>query len=718
MNFSDAQLEQWLGRVCLDPSGSVVAGSIGQWNLTFTVGSLGVDEGGTIKFCQRFASDWEAPQFDSPAAPAYTTIRGPGSAQLVPRLESKGTDRPWSKCLTIDVIDGTLRPGDEIIVVLGDQSQGSPGIRAQTFIETAHEFRVLVDPTNAAVVRRVPSSPSVPIVAGPPVKLIAQMPSLVVAGETARCFVKGQDVWGNPTEPPGHLQFKWLGTDGASMDAPGAFTFQSGGEGRVRAEGGGLLTESNPVRTVKNPPRHRLWWADLHAQSDSTVGTGSEEEYFHFARYHARVDVAGHQGNDFQLDAEKWKRINDAGEKLHEEGVFVVVPGYEWSANTWCGGDRNVWFRHPYPPIYRSSHWQIPEVAADDQSPAHPADRLFEKLKTAHAGEVLVGSHVGGRYADIQSYYDQEVCRLIEVCSCWGVFEWMIQDAVERGYVFGIMANSDGHKGRPGAEGPGAGQFGMWGGLTCILSEELSRESVFEALMERRCYATTGARLYLEADLDDRPMGSFFPADGERRLKARVTGTAPLESVEVFEGMERRRLCQPAEFDNMEDSRTLRIAWRGARHRGRGRRVCWDGDILLEGMRAESATEFGFDSPADGIVEQTSGRIRFKSQTTGDSDGIEIRLSDPIPAEAKLIFDSAQGRWEIPMAGLPREIVIGDLDRVLTVRRYPDEVATRKLTLDTRLHTETDQGPIWLRITQTDGERAWTSPFFPQPVNL
>jgi hypothetical protein len=36
----------------------------------------------------------------------------------------------------------------------------------------------------------------------------------------------------------------------------------------------------------------------------------------------------------------------------------------------------------------------------------------------------------------------------------------MLWDAFDMGYVVGVMCNSDGHKGRPGAEGPGAGQFG------------------------------------------------------------------------------------------------------------------------------------------------------------------------------------------------------------------------------------------------------------------
>ena len=44
-----------LGSVRVEPGGPVVAGSMGSWTITLTVGSAGIDEGGTIKIAQRFA---------------------------------------------------------------------------------------------------------------------------------------------------------------------------------------------------------------------------------------------------------------------------------------------------------------------------------------------------------------------------------------------------------------------------------------------------------------------------------------------------------------------------------------------------------------------------------------------------------------------------------------------------------------------------------------
>ena len=83
-------------------------------------------------------------------------------------------------------------------------------------------------------------------------------------------------------------------------------------------------------------------------------------------------------------------------------------------------------------------------------------------------------AHIGGRYADIKMAHDARLERSVEVHSDWGTFEWLLHDALEQGYRVGILANSDGHKGRHGASHPGASLFGAYGGLSCLLAPELT----------------------------------------------------------------------------------------------------------------------------------------------------------------------------------------------------------------------------------------------------
>lgn len=714
--MNDEQATHRLGHVSIEPSTPVVAGTVGQWTISYTVGSYGIDEGGTIKIARRFAGDWERPQFSDPQAPAYCRVTTNGEASLAARYDPKAHVRPWMKCIVIDVYDGCLAPGDVVTVVLGDQSEGSPGIRAQTFIETAHEVRVLVDPTNACLVRRLPTSPVLKIVSGEAASVVPLLPTQATAGDTVEIFVKGEDAWGNPTEAPADVELAWDGDDGVTTIDGRQLRLGKAGRGRLIAHWRGHAYPSNPLRIEAERPRFGHYWADLHAQSDATVGTGTEREYFDFGRRWAHLDVMSHQGNDFQMTDEDWRRLNEVTAQSHEDGRFVVLPGFEWSANTTAGGDHNVIYAEEGLPIFRSSHWQIDE-AEDERSPAHPASDLYAKLH-AHVDpqKVVVAAHCGGRYADIRRYFDPKLMPLVEVASCWGVFEWLLWDAYDRGYRVGVMCNSDGHKGRPGAEGPGAGQFGIYGGLTCILAQSLTRAGVFEALKQRRCYGTTGPRIDLAVTVDGHPMGTIAPdkTKTHARVIARATGTAPIEALHVYCGRQRVHTARPPEFDDCARSRRIRLVWGGARIRGRGRRATWDGAIEVQGTTIERAATFGFDSPADGITDTSLTRVEFRSRTTGDQDGIDLWLAPSTGGPESVAFRSALGDLKVDLAGLDHEGItksFGGLDLALTIARSPETLSTTTVALDESIPLATGGG-VMVKVVQADGHLAWSSPVY------
>ncbi|WP_181197818.1 DUF3604 domain-containing protein [Enhygromyxa salina] len=704
-----------LGHVSLSPTGPVVAGALGQWTLTYTVGSYGIDEGGTLKLARRFASDWARPQFDDPTAESFTTVTTTGEAKLRPRYDPKAHVRPWMKCLVIDVYDGSLAPGDTVTITLGDRSQGSPGIRAQSFIESAHELRFLVDPTNACLVERLPSSPVISVVSGEPEVLVVLVPTQAVVGQPVEVFVKGEDRWGNPTPAPDDAVLSWEGQGGAELRGR-ELRCEAAGAGRVVATWKGQRFVSNPITASVEARRHGQFWADLHAQSDATVGTGTEVEYFEFGRRWAHLDVMSHQGNDFQMSDEDWRRLNEVVRQFHEDGRFVVLPGYEWSANTPAGGDRNVMYLEEDMPILRSSHWQIPDTPEDERSPAHPADVLFAKLREhVDLNKVVLAAHCGGRYADIREYFDEELGPLVEVMSCWGVFEWLLWDAFDKGYKVGVVANSDGHKGRPGAEGPGAGQFGIFGGLTCILAESLTRVAVFEALKQRRCYGTTGPRIDLSFEVEGAPMGSCLVGEsGTVKVAAAVRGVGPIDALELLRGREVIYSARPPAFDDCASSRRIRLVWGGARIRGRGRRAQWDGIVEVEGATIERAEVFAFDSPMDGIQRQTPTTVELRSRTTGDRDGLDLWLSQA--ARGRVTFRSGLGEVTVDLATLDADghtVELGGLDLRASISRYPEAPTDLAVGLEREVELDPEgTTALFVRATQVDGHIAWSSPIY------
>ena len=70
-------------------------------------------------------------------------------------------------------------------------------------------------------------------------------------------------------------------------------------------------------------------------------------------------------------------------------------------------------------------------------------------------------------------------------------------DALERGWLLGLIASSDDHAGRPGATDWLRTQQVYPGGLVAVWAPELTREALWDALWNRRCYGTTLSLIHI-----------------------------------------------------------------------------------------------------------------------------------------------------------------------------------------------------------------------------
>ena len=510
------------GHVALEPRDPVEVRSLQTFRLRYTVGRYGLDDTGAIKVAFRAMGDGDALQTSDPTAPNYVTATSSCGVPLKVEYRSRGmAPRPRWKALTVIVGGGYLSEGDVITVVFGDTSHGSPGMRMQTMAEAAFEFKVLADVCAVGHFYPVPNTPTVDIVPGDPVQWKAVLPSLRRPGERFRFGVKAEDRWGNPTgrasarlrfEPsrpvdglPAEFDYplgrKSVAFDGLSVAEPGVVRI------RVLDEEGAVLAESHPLVVREGP--FGGYWGDMHGQSGESIGITTARQYFDFARNKSFLDATGHQANDFQVNNAFWAYLQTLTAEYDEDGVFVTLPGYEWSGNTAVGGDRNVYYRTEGRPIFRSSHALLPD-RSDLHTDATNANLLFERL----AGEDCVAyAHVGGRYADTAYAHDGRIETAMEIHSAWGTFEWLLTDGFALGHRCGVVCNSDGHKGRPGASYPGAATFGAYGGLTCFYAEELSRDGLFECLRKRHHFGTTGTRMHLDVRASFAGGGDLFDCD-------------------------------------------------------------------------------------------------------------------------------------------------------------------------------------------------------------
>ena len=720
---------RFIGRAWITPDTPVVAGAWGTWTLTYEVGAYGYDERARLKIASRFASDWGKPQFTDPKGAEYTTVRLETKCETAVAslaFEPRGQVRPWFKCLVASVADGSLYPGDRIHITVGDRSGGGPGSRAQTFRERGCEFRFFVDPFGTELYVHLEASPRIDIVGGAFHRLVALAPTTVRPGASFDALVKVEDVWGNPCERfDGEVRLDAVG--GALAGLPASVGFKSGevavarlrglrlatagDEARVGARHGDARVESNLVRAL-GPGESKTWWGDLHGQTRATVGTGTIDEYFAFGRDVALLDMMSHQANDFQVTEEEWQRLKDEIERYHEDGRCVIFVGYEWSGMTPGGGDRNVMYRADIASLHRSSHAEVDDMA-DAATDCFPVTELFEQFRGRE--DVLLVPHIGGRYADIVGFHDARLEPVVEIYSDWGRFEWLLHDALAKGYKVGVVSNSDGHKGRPGASHPGASTFGAYGGLTCVLTDSLTRASVFEAIRARRCYGVTAAqRIHIELTVNGLPMGAEGPLSGEVVVSGRAVGTGPIERIDIFRGLTLVRTITPYTAGSFAGSNRYRVAWAGSRVRGRDRLTIWDGSLELSAGRVVDAVVFAMENPEKGIRLVGERRVQWISNTTGDDDGVDLTLD--APPEAVLRFRTPVIDLDVPLAdladGATRTFPAGGVDLRAFMRRLPAGDFTRELKIEHREAPPPGAHAYWIRVTQEDGAQAWTSPVY------
>jgi hypothetical protein len=264
---------------------------------------------------------------------------------------------------------------------------------------------------------------------------------------------------------------------------------------------------------------------------------------------------------------------------------------------------------------------------------------------------------------------------------------------------------------------------------------ELTRDAVFEALRTRRHYGTTGTRIFLDlaghfgADVtgfsEDPQLGPatehsvrsalmgdiIRPGTSAMGLTAEAIGTAPIERIDVLHGTRVVQTARP--FGPAELGRRVRVLWQGADYRGRGREVIWQGRLSVTDNRISRFAPVNFLNP-ERTVEETGTGLAWTSVTTGNLAGLDLWLDEA--DRGVLAIETNVVTGQIELAALADHTVVfdaGGLDRRLSVYRLPEQDWARHVTLE---HTVTHTGgadlPVYVRVTQADGNQAWSSPIY------
>ncbi len=729
-----------VGELAISTPGPLVAGDLQIVEQVYTVGSRGMAEGGGFLVGKSGTTDEARPQNRDPAADNFVSVRSsnPAAAFEPHQVEWNGVHShvPASRPLPAFRLGGAaLEPGDTVTFRYGGDSSG---FRVAMFSNDELLLPVYADIDGSATYL-TPRLPGIEIVGEPEVHAVRLLaPSVVAAGEPFEVTLRSEDRAINRSSGPIPAYDVFL--DGQTLAAveagEDAVTVVSGlsieAEGvhrlEARSRDGRLRAVSNPIR-VEQEPRQRLFWGDTHGHTGMAEGTGSARAYFEYAVVDARLDFAALSEHDIWMDDSEWLQLQELAENFSEEGRFVAIPGYEWTAFTNRGGHHNVFFRDPW-------SRRVPVQEATDLSD------LYRDLHALHEpDEVLVIPHAHRAGDWTQS--DPELERLIELYSVHGSFEWFANRYLQSGFQLGFVAASDNHLAKPGlAPGPLSG-VSQPGGLAAVIAPELTRNAVFSALRNLSSYATSGQRILLEASVNGAAMGTRQDSSERRVIDVTVNGTSPIDAIDVVRNGEiilsKRYLAAP-----LKSRSWLQVSFDSSSEvfgeevdSPRGYRP-WRGTVEVEGARVLGIQPTGLDNPLrDSIspLDPGSGEgARFSVLTRGRADSFLLELDGAGPAthlqfrleEAAEFGSSAWFRPGARLAPVEFTVSLGDLEagrlrHELPVGPHPDHVALQLVDPRSALDREvqfvdlegiSDGDYYYVRVTQLDGGRAWSSPFW------
>ena len=728
--------------------------------LVYHVGKVPLPVGAKLRFSSDWYNDMGPMQFSRPLLPGYTTVQCSNpSVRLATGMEfwnavwgslyPPGLARPQ-----VTVVEGTAAEGDTITITMGDRSGGGPGLLIQSTEIDVFPIRVELSPTGQPLSFLPVGEPHFRVHGAAASRIRVVAPTTVRRGEsfTVRACVEDQ-YQNRAVDPPATLSL-WL--DGvkiaetpavtgdpaifhfAGVNAPGhssgALTYTA------KDPSGALWGSSNPVVTI-GPDDPHVYWGELHGHEAYTDGSGTAEWYMRYARDIGFLDFVSLSFHDIMISELHLRDVLRATAKYDEPGHFVTFKGYEWTQDTRFGGHHNVYYRSAKQRIVPS--YEAPAIS----------DLYRIQREVNGPGNVLIIPHT--HQPGDWNFNDAVMERLVEIYSSHGSFEWYGRRYLERGFHIGLITGGDDHTGHPGNTPAFTTNRA---GNAAVLAPALTRDALFDALVARRAYGTTLARLFLDTRVAGVPMGGEVtiptPDPPAIRVTGRVAGTAPIgRIVAVCNSRDSKVLdfLKPTAPPTASATPVVRVMIGSTSEPRDPDKVVpplgnsmWQGRLLLTKARLNSVVPLGLEGQAESFVQVTERRVDFFTVTRGDEDGallalsnwagdgqlvVEVYGTEDVEPATRGLERSPRPLWgenwlrpdrhlakrvAIPMASLlggPQRHELDGQSWVTAELVAPDLPAYREFSFDVTENLRPDrENSVYLRVEQIDDHRAWSSP--------
>ncbi len=303
--------------------------------------------------------------------------------------------------------------------------------------------------------------------------------------------------------------------------------------------------------------KYTLIYGNLHEHSYSSncwpAGTdGSLHDDYRFGMYSEGYDFFGMTDHAASTSEIHWRKNLRIADFYNESEKFVAVPAVEWTLQSdpelddiqHGAGHYNIIFAstEDAQKYIRNKH----EIYCPRTPESNIAPALWKMLDEKEIQCVTIPHHTADKIHPLDwNVTDPRYVSTVEIFQCRGNNEYpgcprernltrhtpthhkraYIDYALkEKKYKMGFIASGDHNS--------------MGVGVAALWVKEISRAGIVEALQNRRTFATTGDKMFIDFKVNEATMGTISKAKKLPEMAIYVVGQYPLEKVEILRNSE------------------------------------------------------------------------------------------------------------------------------------------------------------------------------------
>ena len=570
--------------ICLCEPNHALAGDESDWKFVFTTVN-GLSKGARLLFdfeSRGRAIDWQVPSTNLKEKENVIWAELPNEKTIT----ANAVENPETKTTLFEfTLPSEMKSGETLTIHL-------KGNTAQKTVQRRGPFNLQIDPKGKGEYKESETF-YLDVRGGPLNTLRIIAPSLVTRNKRFDVIVRFEDVYGNLTAnaPEGtlidlsyqhlreNLNWKLFVPETGFIALPNLY-FNEPGIYRIQLKNlkNNQQFFSPPIKCLPDGALS-LFWGYLHGEAERFDSAENIESFLR----HMRDDKALQFYATSCFDSEEetsndvWKGIIAQVAEFNEDDRFVAMLGFQWQGAPKEEGIRQFVYLKDNKPILRRK---------DTKN-----NSLKKIFKTNNPKEMvsLPSFSMGKTTCYDFKDFNNEFERVVEIYNAWGSSECTgkegslrpilgdkngiqetpegsIQKALNQGCRFGFIGGGYDDRG-PYGNLFDSDQAQYTPGLTAILAKDHNRASLFQALQNRSCYATTGERMIVGIHVAGFGMGSELETKSRpglefnRHITGYCIGTAPIqEAILVRNGKDFQKLEVKEDIVEFEidDSDSLR----------------------------------------------------------------------------------------------------------------------------------------------------------------